>query len=631
MCGILGVFTFNPAPDLAQRLGTAITALYHRGPDDRGMEVCAAAGGTLALGHTRLSIIDLSAGGHQPMHSADGRYTIIFNGEIYNYRELRQELTELGDVFRTDSDTEVLIACWAQWGAGCLSRLRGMFAFAVFDREAKTLTCARDAFGIKPLFFQFESDEFLFASETPALLKLMPRRPSLNLQRAYDYLVYGSYDDREDTFFETVRHLLPGHLLVLDLAAMAQPEICRWWWPSIQERTDLSFTDAAEKLREMFLNNIRLHLRSDVPLGAALSGGVDSSAVVCAMRHLEPDIPIHTFTFVARGSDVDEEKWANLTNQHVGAIAHKVFVSPEEMIADLDDMLLAQGEPFGSTSIYAQYRVFKLAREQGITVTLDGQGADELLAGYSGYPSSRMRSLLECGEPLRMLRFLNQWSQWPGRSVGQCLRTFVGQVLSSHSRDRLRKLWISPDPDWLNSDALRLRRVVLTIPKSRHHDEDDRGRRVVESLRQALAGEGLNALLRHGDRNAMRWSIESRVPFLTTDMAEYLLTLPEHYLISQGGQTKHVFRAAMRGLVPDVILDRKDKVGFATPEQSWLHTIGETALKWTDVAEQVPFLKPAQLREYVRLAINGQSPLSSQSWRLVNFCRWVFLANPKIN
>lgn len=624
MCGLLGAFTQHPTPGLDKRLQAALHALHHRGPDDHGLVTFSVAGGHLALGHTRLSIIDLSPGGHQPMCSPDGRYTIVFNGEIYNYRELRQELKGLGHTIHTDSDTEVLVAAWAQWGVGGLRRLTGMFACAVYDRHDHTLTLIRDAFGIKPLFYHHDAQGFRFASEIPALLRLLPRKPDLNAQRAYDYLVFGSYDDGADTFYEGIYHLPPGHWLKFDLTASRIEVPQRWWWPSIVERTDLSFEDAAAQLRELFLDNIRLHLRSDVPLGAALSGGVDSSAVVCAMRHLEPEMPIHTFTFVAPGSAVDEERWADVVNQHVGAIAHKTVVDPQELGHDLDDMIQAQGEPFGGTSIYAQYRVFRLARDKGITVTLDGQGADELLAGYSGYPQGYLRSLLERGGYLDVPPFLWHWSAWPGRGVKQSLLT-LGAVLTPPQARKLahRVLGRDPAPAWLGRDWLYDNQVTIAVPEPLPCSQEGHGRRLVEQLRAALTGNGLVQLLRHGDRNSMRWSIESRVPFLTTTMAEFLLTMPESYLLSPRGETKRLFRAAMRGIVPDEILDRRDKIGFQTPEQDWLRGQGPRIQEWLSKSDDLPFLDGKRCKREVTQMIAGQSPFTSQTWRLINFCRWV--------
>lgn len=556
------------------------------------------------------------------MCSSDGRYLLVFNGEIYNYRELREELKGLGYVFRTDSDTEVLLAAWATWGRACLVRFIGMFAFAVFDRQDATLTCVRDAFGIKPFFYAQENENFLFASEAPALLALKSAKAQLNWQQAYDYLVYGSYDGHEQTFFEGVLQLIPGHLLVVDLGTRKTGAPERWWTPRIAERRDLSFDEAAERVRENFLQSIRLHLRSDVPLGAALSGGVDSSAVVCAMRHVAPDHPIHTFSYIAAGSAVNEEKWADLVNRHVGAHAHKVVVTPQELARDLDDMIRVQGEPFGSTSIYAQYRVYQLAKENGITVTLDGQGADEMLAGYSGYPGPRLRSLLETGHWIQAVQFLNAWGQWPDRNRAAGLKLTLTEMTDGALFQALRRLRGQLNtPAWIRDEALLEHGVNVGHPRNRPA-LNERGRRVVAELAHSLTKRGLPSLLRHGDRNSMRFSIESRVPFLTLEQAELLLSLPEHYLISQGGETKSVFRSAMRGIVPDEILDRKDKIGFQTPEQLWLTSMSETVREWLREDIRVPFLdQPAILQEFDDI-IGGRKAFSWQVWRWINFIRW---------
>lgn len=628
MCGLIGGFWQNAPADLQSRLQKGLVALKHRGPDDRGQWLHRAPSGTLALGHTRLAIIDLSANGHQPMHSADGRFSIVFNGEIYNYPELREELQAAGHLFRTDSDTEVLLTCWMLWGKACLPKLSGMFSFVVYDSFNNTLTCIRDAFGIKPFYYSLVSSRFAFASEAPALLSLLPEKSALNLQRAYDYLVYGSYDNQESTFYEGIQHLLPGHVMTLALSQETlAPSIERWWWPSIEERSGLSFQQAAEELREVFLQNIRLHLRSDVALGVALSGGVDSSAVVCAMRHLEPCLPIHTFSYVARCGVEDEETWVDLVNGRAGAIPHKVVVAPDELASDIDDIIRAQGEPFGSTSIYAQYRVFRRAKEQGVKVTLDGQGADELLAGYHGYPVARMRSLLERGDVAALVRFINGWSRWPGRSK-QLAFLLLGAALVPDSLQPLARRLIgqSPAPAWIDVAYLREAGVMprLMRPQPSPHAS---GRRMTEALRSALTGNGLSSLLRHDDRNSMRWSIESRVPFLTTDLAAFLLSLPEDYLLSSQGETKRIFRAAMRGIVPDATLDRRDKIGFQTPELRWLQTLGPRVFEWLDGADNVAFLRSDTCRREVRAIVDGRKAFSSSAWRLINYCRWVQLSN----
>jgi asparagine synthase (glutamine-hydrolysing) len=621
MCGLVGGWC-KDAGQIDARLSMALEKISYRGPDDRGYELYAMGDSTIALGHTRLSILDLSSAGHQPMVSDDQRFSIVFNGEIYNYRELRIELVDLGHSFVSDSDTEVLLAAWIQWGRSCLVRLIGMFAFVVLDRRAGTLTCVRDAFGIKPFFYSVHGCDFYFASEIPALTELLPVKPTLDWQRAYDYLVHGDYDSGTSTFFEDIKHLQPGHLLTVKLqgAQFADPEC--WWTPSIVERTDLSFASAAELVREQFLQNIRLHLRSDVPLGAALSGGVDSSAVVCAMHHVAPNQPIHTFSYVSAGSELNEEKWVDQVNRYVGAVAHKVVVTPQELARDLDDMIRAQGEPFGSTSIYAQYRVYQLAKENGITVTLDGQGADEMLAGYNGYPGQRLRSLLETGKWRQALEFLSAWAKWPDRNPALGFKLGVAEMTDGFIYETLRRLNGRPSlPKWINGDVLIELGVSLRHPRQRP-ELGIRGRRVVAELAHSLHKRGLSSLLRHGDRNSMRFSIESRVPFLTLDQAGLLLSLPEDYLISQSGETKSVFRAAMRGIVPDEILDRKDKIGFQTPEELWLKSMAGTVREWLKADIRLPFLNQAEILREFEDIIGGRKAFSWQVWRWINFIRW---------
>lgn len=622
MCGISGAWYSDPTAASEQRLAKSLALMRHRGPNDLGAEHVVSEDGVVALGQTRLSIIDLTDGGHQPMHSADKRHSIVFNGEIYNYRELRGELQALGVVFHSQSDTEVLLMAWQVWGEACLRRLVGMFAFVVLDRLHRQLICVRDAFGIKPFYYVSRVRQFAFASELTALCALTGDKPQADWQCAYDYLVHGDYDSGPRSFVLDHKHLMPGHRMVVHLADGRIDGPQAWWTPQVQATSKLRFADAAEALREKFLSNVRLHLRSDVPLGAALSGGVDSSAIVCAMRAVEPDMPIHTFSYIAGESPLSEESWVDLVNRHVGAVPHKITLGPQDLLADLDDLLLTQGEPFGGTSIYAQYAVYRAAREQGITVTLDGQGVDEAMAGYNGYPGQRVRSLLDEGQYLAAWRFLGHWSQWPGRSRIEGLKRVANQLASGHVHRWMRRMNGMPDaPGWINAAVLQDAGVTLGAP-SDGGDDSVPGRRVVSELAVSLTRRGLPGLLRHGDRNSMRFSVESRVPFLTLDMVEFLLSLPESYLISPTGETKSVLRAAMRGIVPDRILDRRDKIGFATPERAWMAALAPTIRRWLDEDLNLPFLNQRALQREFELIIAGQRPFSWVVWRWVNYLHW---------
>lgn len=621
MCGIVGYWSKSGVPDCMPQLESALLSLTHRGPNDRGAESWEFGHGVVGFGHTRLSIIDLTAGGHQPMHSGDGRYSLVFNGEIYNYLELRKELAASGYSFRSESDTEVLLGAWAVWGEACLPKLVGMFAFVILDRLRGTLTCARDAFGIKPFFYAETTSGFCFASELPATVLLRGMGAVLNLQRAYDYLAHGDYDSSEETFIKGINQLEPGKICVLDLNDGRLHKPRNWWTPKAAPVSLIDPIEAADELRRLFLESVSQHLRSDVPLGTALSGGVDSSAVVCAMRHLEPDATIHTFSFIAKGTSVSEENWVDIINARVGAIPHKIFVEPNELVRDLDDMILAQGEPFGSTSIYAQYRVFKAAREAGITVTLDGQGADELLGGYNGYPGKRMHSLIDQRRLGDAASFLWSWSQWPGRPLAHGLKLLVSDYLNEDLYQRLRQLAGSEmRPNWLDWGQLEECGVHLRFP--RVLSDDIPSRRLMAELAISVSRRGLPALLRHADRNSMRFSVESRVPFLTTRIANFIFALPEEYLVSPQGETKHIFRQAMRGIVPDAVLDRRDKIGFATPEKQWLVQLGKQARDWLCEDTGIDFLHTPRILEAYDRMLSGHTPFSWQAWRWINFCRW---------
>lgn len=623
MCGIVGGCWNLPPNNLDDRLGRALYEMRFRGPDDKGVDVYLNGGQTFALGHTRLSIIDLSYAGHQPIVSSDLRFEMVFNGEIYNYRELRSELLGLGCKFHSDSDTEVLLAAWIRWGYDCLNRLEGMFAFVIHDKKDNIIHCARDAFGIKPLFYSRNTNAFIFASTLPTLQYLLNEKCSLDWQRCYDYLVHGDYDSNERTFFDGVWRLQPGHYFSFDPRNSLDIKPKPWWKPEIREIPGLKFAEAVELVREQFLSNVRLHLRSDVTLGAALSGGIDSSALVCAMRHLEPGAVIKTFSYIAPGESLSEEVWVDRVNSYINAESYKTTAGSEDLICDLDDMIITQGEPFLSTSIYAQYRVFQLAKEHGVTVTLDGQGADELLAGYSGYPGYRLNSLLERGDLFSAHHFAKNWSKWPGRSYTQAMMEFGRNTLPDSLYVSARKI-LGRDfqPKWLNVGLMADHGIIFRELRLTR-DPSNKGRRVMEQLARSIQGRGLPALLRHADRNSMRFSVESRVPFLTTGMANLLLSMPESYLISDLGETKYIFRAAMRGIVPDIILDRRDKIGFSTPERTWLLGASGVLRKIVEEgAADIPFINKDLLLDAFDKIVSGKSPFSMQLWRWVNFIRW---------
>jgi asparagine synthase (glutamine-hydrolysing) len=604
--------------------------LHHRGPDDQG--VLRFAGGQVWRGrtwedgeaeavllHWRLSILDLTESGWQPMTYGDGRYYLIFNGEIYNYLELRPELEALGHRFISQSDTEVLLAAYAQWGVQALQRLVGMFAFAILDTAERKLFLARDFFGIKPLYYTLATGGFAFASEIPPLLDLPGVSRRTNPQRLFQYIRHGLTDHGGETLFADILQLPSAHYLEISLDNPRAAQPVRYWDVDLSQRADLSFDEAAARVRDLFLENIRLHLRSDVPVGAALSGGIDSSAVVASMRYVQgQNLDIHTFSYIADDPAISEERWVDILGKAAGVTAHKVHPQADELVADLDALIAAQGEPFGGTSIYAQYRVFRLAREAGIKVMLDGQGADELLGGYRSYVAARLASLLrqgKLGEARRLLSTPLPDVRWQG-----LLYQAADFLLPTRLQAPLRR-WIGKDlmPAWANAAWFDARGVT---PRSLNYTQ---GAEMLRSLLyRALTETSLPPLLRYEDHNSMAFSIESRVPFLTPALVNFVSSLPQSYIVGPDGTSKRVFRQAMRGIVPDAILDRRDKIGFQTPENRWLTTLRpwvERALK-SETAASIPALDlPAVERDW-NAVVQRRRPFDARVWRWVNLIEW---------
>lgn len=629
MCGIFGLVEAdgNSESQLAL-LREVRTCLQHRGPDDFGFGQWESRdkNAIIGFGQTRLAIIDLSPGGHQPQSTPEGRYSIVFNGEIYNYLELRAELKQFGVIFKSQSDTEVLLHAWAVWGESVLPKLEGMFAFAVYDSYANTITCVRDAFGVKPLFYFNEEGRFGFASELSALRVLRGSVPELNTEVAISYLVDGSYDTDRDTFFEGVKTVLPGEMLTMRLGSGDEGiELKKWWQIHSIEPREVSFSQAVEQVRHEFLASVSKHLRSDVPIGVALSGGIDSSAVASAIRHLEPNMEISTFSYTDDSSDISEEPWVDNVNSRLGAIPHKVRIGVNDLSGDLESLVASQGEPFGSTSIYAQYRVFRRVREAGMKVLLEGQGADEMMAGYHGYPQARIGSLIDQRNFVGAIALIRKWSSWPGRDWKTLSAQGLAAALPALAQNQtLRKgaiellnLGANQAAGFVKKEFLMAPNKRPLIPSQEHH-----GRRLIEALGVALGEKGVTPLLRHSDRNSMHFSVESRVPFLTTRFASLMLSLPEGFLLSDTGETKSVFRAAMRGIVPDEVLDRRDKIGFETKDYSWLHKILNSRRDFLAPIEHLDFLDVYQIKESLESAQKIGGARGWSNWRAINFSVW---------
>lgn len=619
MCGFIGSVTEESLSDVLVK--QSLDLIKHRGPDNIDYNQHQVSNLNILFGHTRLSIIDLTDQASQPFTSSCGKFSIIFNGEIYNYKEIREELLKLGYSFRTESDTEVLLNSLICWGTTSLPLFIGMFSFVFLDKESNELLCARDAFGIKPFFYSFERNNLFFSSEIPALLKLRNSQSKPNLQRAYDYLIHGEYDSNHHSFIEGVYHLLPAHYMKFNISKGSLTSQIKWWNPSIKDHA-ISYDDAKQKLRDLFLDSVRLHLRSDVPIGIALSGGIDSSAVACAVRHYDHEVEINTFSYIASNELISEELWIDEINKKINAKPHKVFTDQNDLVDQLDKMILRQGEPFGSTSIFAHLKVFEDAKSNGIKVTLDGQGADEILAGYEGYPGFKMLSIIENSGLLSAHNYANNWSKFPRRNYFTAWKLLAKLVLPNFIFKFARLLnGRSFNPKWIKSEYLKRHKVKLKESRFKLN-KDNKGIRVKEALRDAISKRGLTSLLRHGDRNSMAFSIESRVPFLTLPLVEFVLSLPEEYLISNFGETKSIFRDAMYSIVPESHLRRRDKIGFETPEDKWLEELKDDIFIWIEESGNIPFLDKEHLIHEIELILSGRKKYDRKVWRWVNYIRW---------
>ena len=397
------------------------------------------------------------------------------------------------------------------------------------------------------------------------------------------------------------------------------------WWPSLQTNEGLTLEQAADAVRDLLTQSVRRNLRSDVPLGIALSGGIDSTAIVHLVRAIEPDVAMRMFSYVAPGTAMDETPWIRKATAFSGGVLATVEPQAEDLIRDLDDLIAAQGEPFASTSIYAQYRVFQAMSESGIVVSLDGQGGDEVFAGYQGYPGQRARSLFEGGQWLQAALFLGKWRRWPGRSLSKGLARVALEYRPEVAFQGPIAARLSPSPPGLREGLLQERIGDHRPWRSLASNDGVSGVRVKAELRASLLERGLQSLLRHGDRNSMRWSVESRVPFLDRALVDFTLSLPERFLVDPSGTSKAVLRRAMKGLVPEEILLRRDKVGFETPDTMWLDRQREVLAHRVHCSPPIGFLDTTAVVAAIR-GERGQPKLQTgQMWRLVNLYRWAEL------
>lgn len=563
MCGIAGIISYTNSVNLNE-VKSMTDVIAHRGPDGEGKWLNHSK--TVGLGHRRLSILDLSEKGKQPMHYKNGRYTITFNGEVYNYVELRKTLELKGYLFESDTDTEVLLALYDLKKEKCLEDLDGMFSFAIWDEKTEELFCARDRFGEKPFYYNINDDKIIFASEMKALFKAGVSQKK-RLDRYYQYLMYNINEDptdRTSTFYEDINQLKPSHYFII--AKDKKPVQKKYWDIDLSHQIDISFTEAQVKFKELFEDSIKKRLRSDVPVGSSLSGGLDSSSIVLLIDQLKKEQQIQkTFSARFKNFDKDEGEYMNYVIEKSSVDPHFVFPTAKSALSNFKTIMYHQEEPITSLSIAAQFEVMKLAKKNNVTVLQDGQGADEILAGYQGYYDAYFLELyrnnkkkykeeLKAFNKVRSLEHSNPSLEFRWQSTHYSSKKATSEFLK-----KLKK----PTSDYF----LGINPEIVNLYK-KNKNPLDRAPNLKQRLYDSLFKRGLSELLRYSDRNSMANSVEVRLPFLSHKLVEFLFSLPNEYLL-QSGWTKYILRKSLEDTLPPQITWRKDKIGYAIPQKEW--------------------------------------------------------------
>lgn len=646
MCGIAGIISFRQVNPL--QLESMSLALQHRGPDGFGyllyspqhgirlfhnqtLPMNLPPGHTVGLAHRRLSIIDLSPASLQPFMDRSKSYCLIYNGEIYNYLELRTELENLGFTFDSTGDAEVLLHAYAAWGPDCLSRLNGMWAFALLDIHKRQILFSRDRFGIKPFYYTFKNGTLYFASEIKGLLAISEIDPKPQDRKIIQYLLTGLQDDSEDTFFEEIFNLPAGHFAVVSLENPALSFSPRSYWTFPEATFQGSEAAAIQQFRHLFLDSLRIHMQSDVPVGTCLSGGLDSSSIVCAAEtlrrnHQVPHYSHLAFGYCASDPQFNEKPYMEAIVAATTVKMHYIDFGFDQFQENLSQILQAQDEPFGSASIVAQWFVFQHAAAEGMKVMLDGQGADETLAGYHGYFFNIAVKILAAKNILKFLTLRSQYQRELGSfpvSLPAAMR-----LLLKRSFPRLQRLASSLR---LASPGKRTDLLTMALNSNLSYHPPvatDSGAEkpgfysLNKQLQLDVGSLVLPSLLRYEDRNSMAHSIEARVPFLDHRLVEFLFTLPEEWKI-KGITTKHILREAMKGILPEYIRTRKDKIGFRpAPELvfSYISRQFDNLIRNETVFEHQWF-DPEGLRKILETP-DRSTEMEFILWRLINIKLW---------
>jgi len=595
VCGIAGIVSltgFDP-----NNLISMTHRVKHRGPDGFGFaffRLGAECRGeiihnedrlptnqnfSIGLGNRRLAILDLSALGSQPMATEDGKLCITFNGEIYNYLEVRNELEQLGHSFKTKTDTEVILHAYQEWGTDCLQKFNGMWSFALWDQMKQRLFCSRDRFGVKPFYYYQAAGCFLLASEIKQITHFPQVQRSFNPALVFDFLEHGILDHTEETLFAGVHSLQAGHFLLLDLGGESLHfQIRRYWDLAIEPRLDLSVNEATDEFRLRFKRAISVRLRSDVPVGSCLSGGLDSSSIVCVAAPMSTIGNFHTFSACFEDKAIDEREYITEVAEAVPVRLHLEFPTGDDLRNSLEQLIWHQDEPIATASVFAQWTIMKAARRENIPVLLDGQGGDETLCGYRKFYYFYLWHLLKRSDP----RFLQESFMYFTR--GDPSRWMWSQgtrYLPRFLRNRSSSTSALCDPAFRNG-------------YQGAGFELGAGTSLAERQKADLTSFSLPVLLRYEDRNSMAHSIETRLPFLDYKLAEFLVCCPDSIKL-RNGWSKWILRQAMKGTLPERVRLRRRKLGFAIPEEIWIRA------DLRDVAREVFASSPLRMKGCLRI------------------------------
>jgi asparagine synthase (glutamine-hydrolysing) len=562
MCGFAAMLSLHGGQadrTVVERMSQMIA---HRGPDDAGNYFS----GPVGFGFRRLSILDLTAAGHQPMTTPDGQVTLVFNGAIYNYAELRVELEALGHTFRSSGDTEVLLHAYCAWGEKCLDKLNGMWAFLVDDRRRGKLFGSRDRFGIKPLYYHRSRNHFLFASEIKAIRASGLYDGAPHWPTVAGFLLEDRLDESSDTFYEGIEQIPAGTAFEVNM----EGHLKQWRYWAVEAVPPVDEANPAAAFAELFEDSMRLHMRSDVPVGMQLSGGLDSTSIICALARLRASTsasgPLKAFSYMSR--EYDESQYIADTIKMTDAQLVQLETTPQNLWANLGRLMWFQDEPVHSMQPLIGFALMELAASKGVKVILNGQGADETIAGYGSYFRDYWNTLLRRGSVLQAWLEIERYATSHGCSGGRLFMRQLRHLIQSklHGIRAYRSLARRRNLSRLRSDPW------FTPELSRCHPEQEPLNFAGDDLNTSLVGsiirDSLPVYLRVEDRNSMAHSIEARVPFLDYRLVSFVLGLPANWKM-RGAWNKFVLREGMRNRIPESVRSRVDKMGFPSSFRKW--------------------------------------------------------------